>query len=328
MAAYIPGTDVPLFSAPAAQVVVILGLLCFERDLRAVWLVLLLNIVVTLAWQVRAEWAGLALGILAWGFLTGRIGRVIAIGMAGLAVLGMIELADIRLVGRNTEVSLSETVARAIAPIDKDLARKLSPNAAYHAGTAEWREIWWDARSGGPCIPADARGVRPRLWLPPVRLAPPRSRRPEQRGGSARRTASSTIALGYTGWVGVVLFGALQFAILGLLWRAYRLTGQPAGLVWWVMGDRRWRRSRKASTRRSRRSPSTCCAAWRSRRRSGRSSRRPQRRGHARSLSRSPRSEGLYPPRSRSSPTRVAGQPADGRRFSRSPLAGVGRGGG
>ncbi|MCE3248376.1 MAG: hypothetical protein K0R41_2201, partial [Geminicoccaceae bacterium] len=136
VAAYIPGTDVPLFSAPAAQVVVILGLLCFERDLRAVWFVLLLNVVVTLVWQVRAEWAGLALGILAWGFLTGRIGRVIAIGMAGLAVLGMIELADIRLVGRNTEVSLSETVARAIAPIDKDLARKLSPYAAYHAGTA------------------------------------------------------------------------------------------------------------------------------------------------------------------------------------------------
>ena len=53
---------------------------------------------------------GLALGILAWGLLTGRLGRVVAIGMAGLAVLGSIEFADIRLPGRNGDsVSLSET---------------------------------------------------------------------------------------------------------------------------------------------------------------------------------------------------------------------------
>ena len=43
-------------------------------------------------------------------------------------------------------------------------------------------------------------------------------------------------ALGYTGWVGVVLFAALQFAIFRLLWRSHREAGQPAGIVWWVMG--------------------------------------------------------------------------------------------
>ena len=43
-------------------------------------------------------------------------------------------------------------------------------------------------------------------------------------------------ALGYTGWVGVALFAVLQFAILRLLWRSFRLTGQPAGVVCWVMG--------------------------------------------------------------------------------------------
>src|SRR5690606_39928801 len=35
-------------------------------------------------------------------------------------------------------------------------------------------------------------------------------------------------ALGYTGWVGVILFAALQYAILAHLWRSYRLTGQAA----------------------------------------------------------------------------------------------------
>ena len=233
VAAYIPGTDVPLFSAPVAQVVVILGLLCFERDLRAVWFVLLLNVVVTLVWQVRAEWAGLALGILAWGFLAGRFGRVVAIGMAGLAVLGMVELADIRLVGRNTEVSLSETLGRAIAPIDKDLARKFSPYATYHAGTAEWREIWWDAiwRSvhSRPMTEAFGHGY----GFPLITVAP----KDAQKNNEDDRTPHSVFyyALGYTGWVGVTLYGALQLAIVGLLWRSYRLGGTPAGLVFWVM---------------------------------------------------------------------------------------------
>ena len=233
VAAYIPGTDVPLFSAPVAQVVVILGLLCFERDLRAVWFVLLLNVVVTLVWQVRAEWAGLALGILAWGFFAGRFGRVVAIGMAGLAVLGMVELADVRLVGRNTEVSLSETLGRAIAPIDKDLAKKFSPYATYHAGTAEWREIWWDAiwRSvhSRPMTEAFGHGY----GFPLITVAP----KDAQKNNEDDRTPHSVFyyALGYTGWVGVALYGALQLAIVGLLWRSYRLGGTPAGLVFWVM---------------------------------------------------------------------------------------------
>jgi O-antigen ligase len=43
-------------------------------------------------------------------------------------------------------------------------------------------------------------------------------------------------ALGHTGWVGVGLFAVLQITILRLLWRAFRLSGQPAGVVFWVMG--------------------------------------------------------------------------------------------
>ena len=71
-----PISNMPLFSPAGGGAVAILGLLCFERNLRGVWLVLALNILVTLAWQVRAEWFGLAVGVLAWAFLTGRFGRV------------------------------------------------------------------------------------------------------------------------------------------------------------------------------------------------------------------------------------------------------------
>jgi hypothetical protein len=58
-----------------------------------------------------------------------------------------------------------------------------------------------------------------------------------QKNNEEDRTPHSVFyyALGYTGWVGVVLYVTLQFAIVGLLWRAYRLGGTPAGLVFWVM---------------------------------------------------------------------------------------------
>jgi hypothetical protein len=37
------------------------------------------------------------------------------------------------------------------------------------------------------------------------------------------------------GWVGVVLVAWLQVTIVRLLWRSYSLTGDPSGLVFWVM---------------------------------------------------------------------------------------------
>jgi hypothetical protein len=232
----LPGSGIPVFSAAGGGAVAILGLLCFERDLRAVWLVLALNILVTLAWQVRAEWLGLGAGIVAWGLLTGRLGRVITIGLAALAVLAMVELAGVRLVGHaGTSVSLSETLARAVAPIDVELAKELSPDAARHAGTAEWRTLWWEqiwlSVHSTPMLEAFGHGYGFDLFG----LAPA-----EVRAGQAEdiRTPHSVFfyALGYTGWVGVVLFGLLQYMVVRLLLRSFRVTGQPIGLVWWVMG--------------------------------------------------------------------------------------------
>ena len=235
--AYIPGSDVPLFSAPTGQVVVILGLLCFERDLRSVWFILVLNIIVTLAWQVRAEWAGLAFGIFAWGLLTGRLGRVIAIGVAGLAVLGIVELTGINLPGRNSEsISLSENLARVIAPIDLELAAQLSPAAKFHAGTAEWRELWWEqiwlSVHSTAMLEAFGHGYGFDLFG----LAPDEVRAGQEKWEVRTPHSLFYYALGYTGWLGVALFGALQWAIVRLLWRAFRVSGQPAGIAWWIMG--------------------------------------------------------------------------------------------
>ena len=41
-------------------------------------------------------------------------------------------------------------------------------------------------------------------------------------------------ALGYTGWIGVMLFALFQIEIFRLLWNAYRVDGRPFGIVSWV----------------------------------------------------------------------------------------------
>jgi hypothetical protein len=233
------GIDVPLFVGPGGGAVAILGLLCFERNLLAGWLivVMVLNIVVTAAWQVRAEWAGLALGMLVWGSLTGRMGRLVAFGMSGILVFGMLEVAGIQLVGRTGEnISLSETIGRFVAPIDVELAEAISPGAARHVGTAEWRELWWEEIWRSVHSQPDLEAFGHGYGFDLMGLAPLEVRDGQE--DNEVRTPHSVFfyALGYTGWVGVFLFSFLQFAIVKLLWRSYLFTNQPVGLVLWVAG--------------------------------------------------------------------------------------------
>jgi hypothetical protein len=235
---HMPGSDVRLFGQPGGGMVVILGLLCFERNVRAVWHLLALNITVTLAMQVRAEWLGLAAGMLVWGVLTRRFGRVVAMGMTGLAVLGMLELAGVQLPGRNegSQLSLGETLGRALAPISPELAREFSPQAGRHASTAEWRELWWEqiwlSVHSRPMLEAFGHGYGFNLFG----LAPDEVRAGQEDWDVRTPHSVFYYALGYTGWVGVVLFAVFQFTILKLLWRSFRVSGQAAGVVFWVMG--------------------------------------------------------------------------------------------
>ena len=234
--ALIPGARVQVFGAPGGAAFVILGLLCFERNLRAVWPVLALNVVILLAMQVRAQWLGLALGVLVWGLLTRRFGRVVTMGMVGLAVIGMVELADVRLTGRMSTFSLGEILSRVVAPIDVELAKQFSPNAKGHAGTAVWRERWWGqiwhSVHSTPMLEAFGHGYGFDLFA----LAPEDVRAGQEDWEVRTPHSVFYYALGYTGWVGVVLFVGLQVTILRLVWRSFRLGGAPAGLVFWVMG--------------------------------------------------------------------------------------------
>jgi hypothetical protein len=233
---YIPGTGgMPLFGAPGGSAVAILGLLAFERNLIAVWPLLLLNTTVTLAMQVRAEWLGLSVGLFAWGLLTGHLGRVFAMGLAGLAVIGVVELADVKIAGRGDGIAIGNILSHAIAPIDTELAQQFSPHARDSAGSVRWREQWWEqiwsSAHSTPTLAAFGHGYGFDLFS----LASDAVRMGQ---AADIRTPHNVFyyALGYTGWVGVALFGLLQLAILRVLWRAFRVGQQVIGVVWWAAG--------------------------------------------------------------------------------------------
>jgi hypothetical protein len=235
VAIMVPGSDIKLFGQPGGAAIAILGLVCLERYLGRVWIPLSLNIIVIMAMQVRAEWLGLAVGMLAWGLITRRLGKVFAVGFAGLMILGLVELADVKIPGRAGHVSLGTIIGRVIAPIDKEFAKTFSPKAEEAAGTFEWRQKWWEqiwrSAQSTPMLQMFGHGYGFDLFS----LAPP-----DVRGGQAEviRTPHNVFyyALGYTGWTGVVLFGLLQLTIFLALWQSFRVAGQFVGILWWLAG--------------------------------------------------------------------------------------------
>jgi hypothetical protein len=232
---YMPGSGVKVFGWPGGGAAAVIGLMCFGRDRQAFWTILAMNMMVTLFMQMRAQWLGLAAGLLVWGLLMRRLGKVAAIGAVVIAAFGLVELAGIELPGDRGKVSLAETLARAIAPIDPELAQRFAPEGERYSGSTEWRQKWWEqiwsSVHSTPMLEVSGHGYGFDLFS----LAPA-----EVQAGQAEeiRTPHSVFyyALGYTGWVGVALFAVFQFTIFRLLWRSFQLTGQPAGVAWWVMG--------------------------------------------------------------------------------------------
>lgn len=227
-----PGAPVALFGAPNGSAVAILGLLCFERSLVKVWPLLLLNVVVLLGMSVRAEWLGLTLATVIWGLLTGKGHRIIAIAVAGAAVVGLIELADIKIGGR-MQIDTNKIISRVIAPINPEIAAEFSPHAAEDGGTLKWRKAWWDEIWISVHQEPERELFGYGYGFDLFSLAPP-----SVRAGQATdiRTPHNVFyyALGYTGWVGVAIFGLFMLALLQLQWAAFRISGQAFGIAWWV----------------------------------------------------------------------------------------------
>jgi hypothetical protein len=144
-------------------------------------------------------------------------------------------MADIKLPStaeRGGAISSREIVARGVAAVRPETAADYTNNrnAAFYAGTITWRTKWWHAiwDSVHEDIPDTLFGHG--YGYPLKNLV-------SYLKGMDIRTPHSVFyyALGYTGWVGVGLFFGFQGVLAWLLWRAYKFTRQPIGLVFWTL---------------------------------------------------------------------------------------------
>lgn len=180
--------------------------------------------------QIRGDWLGVGAAVLVWGALTRRL-RVVLAGMfAVMFVFLLLDVAGVRISAssqRGGAVGGREIFGRLIAPFNEELGKQLVPDAEVFAGTAQWREDFWaDIRAA---VNEDqARQVfglgygRPLSELTSFI-------------NSDVRTPHNVFyyALGYGGWFGVLAFGAVHLGICVALYRAFRLTGNPFGLMLW-----------------------------------------------------------------------------------------------
>jgi O-antigen ligase len=131
--------------------------------------------------------------------------------------------------GRGGTISATDLVGRVLAPLDKDLAADYTSDAQMHEETAAFRTLWWiaiwDSVHSSVSLTLFGHGY----GFPLGDLVP-------YLQGEFIRTPHNVFfyALGYTGWIGVVIFGLLLAEIARLSWRVYRKDGQPFAIVFWV----------------------------------------------------------------------------------------------
>jgi hypothetical protein len=231
---YHEATQVDWFSVPEGCAILLLGLLAFERNPRRVALPMILNVVVMLGMQRRAEWFAFALALILWAILAGRIKRVMIFGFVMTIPLLIGLIPGVRFPSptlRGEDITTYDILGRAISVIDPSAAAKLTDNAEGHAATATWRsDFWagiWKQVHSSPETTLFGLGFDFPLW----------TLHAEDILDSPVRTPHSIFmfVLGYSGWLGVLVFVALQSALGRMMWRSYRVTGHAYGFCLWFL---------------------------------------------------------------------------------------------
>jgi hypothetical protein len=227
---------VHLFGQPSGSAVALIGLIVFEPRLERVLHLILLNSWVMLGMQVRAEWLGWLVGLLVFAWCTKRVKPLAIVGAVGVMLIGIMYLTGINLPspkGRGPgRISAPSLAARVAAPVSPKLASKLAspPDASHSVGTIKWRLVWWASiwKAVHADVPHALFGFG--YGYPIAGLHPSISR------GALIQTPHNDFfyALVFSGWIGVMLFGLLQIELVRLLWRSYKVTGQPFGLMCWA----------------------------------------------------------------------------------------------
>ena len=226
----VPGGFISFFGQPGGAAVSLLGILIFVPRWRQSWPVLLLNTFVLLGTEVRAEWLAFLVGICVWAAVTLRFGRLLNILGSAVALLWVAYLINFRMPGaRGGELSTRGVIGRALAPIDENLAAQYIDTADSAAGTVSWRTEWWAAIWESVHADRLTAFFGHGYGFPLASLA-------SFVGDQRTRTPHNIFyyALGYSGWIGVFIFFAFQIALFRILWKAFRLTGQPFGLAFWA----------------------------------------------------------------------------------------------
>jgi len=203
-------------------------------DLRRWWPAVVLQIFMVLVGQVRAAWVGLAAAVVVQAVLTRKLKPLAwtAASVSALLLMGII--TDFKMPspeGRGGAVSTHELVARALAPFDSETAYALSKkNAGVYAGTAEWRRKWWRAIWSSSQEDVETSLLGHGYGYALHELVP------YLRTSEDLRTPHNVFyfALGYTGWIGVVLFFWVQASLGFILFRAAKSSGETFGIALWA----------------------------------------------------------------------------------------------
>lgn len=222
---------------PGTGSILLLGLLAFESNLVEFWIPILVLTSLTIVNQERADWLGLSLALILWGKLSKRMGRVFSLLGVLAAILLIAALVDLKLPpvpGRGGELSARGTIARVAGSISPQFAAEISGdrnNAAFYYGTVFWRKRWWgairDEVSKDPLTLTFGLGY----GYPLAKLA---GNAGTVKEGTRSPHSIFYFVLAYSGVVGVVIFFWLEFCLLFLLYRVYKVTGQIFGLAYFV----------------------------------------------------------------------------------------------
>ena len=235
-----PGTtnaasDVPLFGQPGGSAIALLGLIALEPELRRVYHLLALNLLVLVGLQIRAEWVGFTVGLLLLGWYTKQMKRIVFAGASMAVLFGIMYVSKIDLPSpdsRGGRISVESIVARAAAPVNKDFASDLvsDEDVGHFAGDATWRLVWWAA------IWSKVHGSASSALFGLGYGYPLGDLNPFIEPGTFIQTPHNDFfyLLAFSGWVGVALFAWFQVELLRLLVRTCGINGQPFGLVSWA----------------------------------------------------------------------------------------------
>jgi hypothetical protein len=229
----IPGTTVDLIMAPGGSGMALGGMTYL--DLRRWWPVIVLSAFFVLSGQIRGGWAALGAGLVLQAMLTRTVRRLVFSAASMLVLLLIGYWTDVSLpspAGRGGVVSSREIVARAVATVGRDAAAEISrKNAAFYAGTISWRQRWWRAIWKSVHKDTETALLGYGYGFPLNELVTYLHNREDM------RTPHNVFfyALGYTGWIGVLVFSVFQTGLGVVVWRVFRATGQPFGIVFWLM---------------------------------------------------------------------------------------------